>query len=900
MRLYLDLSKSLDLMKAAGAPPTGGGAGGASKLPNTPGAAVGGSGPELVECPLGDGKHEMGSTKQKEHFEQFQRQQQTGQKPGDESTGEATEKPGVPPGATNLGSVGAVEQPKPPAAAENDTERHFPGGLANRTDRPSSGAHGAAYDYYRDAAMAQGTPEADEHLQNARNAMDVLPGDKHADMVRRLKNAGMHKEAAYQEGQMNEHKAAMSAMEPAKGKKAKGKKAADEAVNKVKAEHAAANASKKPVPTGSTSEKVGSAIAASDQQEADAQVARLKGQVKQGPSSINQPPVGKEEVPQPSVKRLPPPLHAGEGEAGVTPVQTGEFHTEAVDPSQEQPQGHSDFSAQAFQQDPHGSKTRSMFQGATDEPSVGQFQRPELASSGLKGHVAGAVTTRPGMEQQEFANPMSASESQIPVNSQPMDHYRLSQVARESGDEEGAKFQEGMARKRTEGLGSEDHKELANQLHAAGMHEQAKYHEGIHQGATEGQKEVSPEKAQAAEAEHQGKMRDVHHEARSKAEKDLADAKDKHKKLQDKAEELKEKNKQALKDYEEKKAVHAMGKEMGNKSAAPKKPKLEKEPKVPEKPEISEPSNSHERLQHDTHTSRAKRVADLAESHLANNKDLSSGDRKRLERAHEMAVYHSNIGYTPTAQHKKELADAENAVSGMGIKQTHQEMQAEADKKNTEVAAKKAEKDRAATEKQQAKQQKLDEKKQTQQQKMDAQAQADQPQPPQTDLDHARVADHQSKAKKLRESLQQHMTQNPNMSPEDKNKASMILSELGKHEQLDMVPGKDHVAELKELQQLAGEHAQLPKDGEGGVGGTGGVTPTDVGGNYAMNMIHQGRALGHGLGASATNPHGAGGQLGSQVINYGVSGVAHAGHRLLHDSHQQEREAQQDQAKGKV
>lgn len=717
MRLYLDLNKSLDLMKAAGAPPTGGGAGGAS-IPKTPGAATGGSGSQVVDCPLGPacpdgGRHEMGSEKLQEHTQEAQAKMQTGSIPGDESTGENTGKPGVPPGASNLGSVGAVEQP---------------------------------------------------------------------------------------------------------------------------------------------------------------------------------------------VKRIPPPLHVGEGEAGFTPVNTGEFHTETVDPSQEEPKGHPDFSAQGFQQDPHGAKTRSMFQGATDEPSVGQFQRPELASSGLKGHVAGAVPTRPGMEKQEVPNPLAASESQTPVDSQPMDHYRLAQVARESGDEEGAKFQEGMARKRTEGMGSEDHKDLANQLHAAGMHEQAQYHENIHQGATAGQKEVSPEKQKAAEDSHQEKMRSVHHEARSKAEKDLSDAKDKHKKLQEKAEELKEKNKQALKDYEEKKAVHSMSKEMGGKSAAPKKPKLAKEEKVPEKPEISEPSNAHERLQHDTHTSRAKRVADLAESHLKNNKDLSAGDRKRLERAHEMAVYHSNIGYTPTAQHKKELSDAENAVSGMGIKQTHEEMQAATDKKNTEAAAKKAEKDRAAVEKQQAKQAKVNEKQQAQQQKMDAKAAAQQPQPPQTDLDHARVADHQSKAKKLREALQAHIAQNPNMSPEDQQKANLIMSELGKHEQLDMVPGKDHVSELKELQQLAGEHAKLPKEGEEGfgVGGVGAQAATDTGGNYAMNMIHQGRALGHGLGASATNPHGAGGQLGSQVINYGVSGVAHAGHRLLHDAHQQEREVQQDQAKGKV
>jgi len=588
------------------------------------------------------------------------------------------------------------------------------------------------------------------------------------------------------------------------------------------------------------------------------------------------------------VKRIPPPLHVGEGEAGFTPVNTSEFHTETVDPAKEEPKGHPDFSAQAFKQDPHGAKTRSMLQGATpDEPSVAPMKPQPQAPSQLTGQVAGQNMDRPGMGTAAVPNPMVANEASVPPDSKPMDHYRLSQVAGQSGDAELAKFHQDMARKRTEGMGSEDHKDLANQLHAEGMHDQAKYHEGIHQRATEGQKEVEPEKAEADSQKHQEGMRDVHHEQRSKAEKDLASSKEKHKKLQEKAEALKEKNKQALKDYEEKKAVHSMSKEMGGKSAAPKKPKLEKEEKVPEKPELSEPSNNHERLQHDTHTSRAKRVADLAESHLQNNKDLSPGDRKRLERAHQMAVYHSNIGYTPTAAHKKELGDVENAVSGMGIKQTHQEMQAEADKKNTAEASKKAEKDRAASEKQQTKQQKLDEKTSAKQAAADAQAAADQPQPPQTDLDHARVQAHQSKAKKLRESLEQHMQQNPNMSPEDQQKAQHIIAELQKHEQMDMVPGKAHTAELQELEKLSGEHGKPPKPEteQGDEAGS-----VDTGGNYAMNMIHQGRALGHGLAASATSPYGAAGQAGSQVVNYGISGATHAGHRLLHDAHQMDRE----------
>ena len=828
MRLYVDLNKSEQ--KPPGATPPGVGASGASAapaapkaptggasvpaVPKTPGAAVAGSGPQTVACPLGmncpdGGQHQMGSARLQEHTELAQHAAQSGHMPGDESTGKDTGNPGVPPGSTNLGSVGsdqAVQRTPPPVAM-----------------------------------------------------------------------------------------AAMPAEAPTKRKKSK--KAKDES-------------------------------APADTQQV--------GQATYGQKLGNE---GHKQF-----------------ETGKSPIV-----------------GHDENATDNAQ-------TLKEFPAHTQE-DVGN-EGPGSQKQTLNDATMNAD---PDKKRQDVPNPMVPNEAAVPHDSKPMDHYRLAQVARNSDDEELAKFHEGMARKRTDGMGSEDHKDLANDLHKEGMHDQAKYHEGIHdrvtgktagsqspakgkigpngerfdleRGTPEYEKETEqrkgehygvyqrrlekehgrtimpsalqpgnngsfyPDRIAAYEARkarvsrnfeaarkehntpvpettenpaHETAMRDTHHEARTKAEDDLKNAKDEHAKLQVKAEELKTRNKTALDKHEADKAEHAKLKAQGKKRAAPKKPKLEEEPEVPDRPALSEPETDHEKLQHETHTARAQGVADMAESHLKGNKTLSAGERTRLERAHQMAVHHANIGYTPTAAHKKELGDVERAVSGMGIKENYADVQAKEDAQVTGAAAAAADKDRVTQEKQQQKQDKVAGKEQAAQQKQEAKDQASQPKPPVTDLDHARVADHQGKAKKLRESLESHMAQNPNMSEEEHAKAESVLKELEKHEQMDMVPGGEHNAELKELQKISGDlgkkQYEPEKDGEGGSGG--GASSVDTGGNYAFNMLHQGRALSHGLAASATSPHGAAGQAGSQVINYGVSGATHAGHRLLHASEQNEREAQ--------
>lgn len=813
-------------------------------LPKTPGAATSGSGPQVVDCPLGaacpdGGKHQMGSQKLQEHTAQAQQKMQTGQTPGDESAGKETGNPAVPPGASNIGGVGS-----------DKAEVHNPLALANRTDRPVVGAHGAAFDHYRNAALAQGTPEADQHLQNARASMDALSDDKHADMVRRLKNAGMHKEAAYQEDQMRQQQEAMAAMNPKKGKK--GKKTS-------------------PVEPPDRSSPAPGLTPVNDEEGNLSHYIKLKN---------NEP------------HEFDPNGNPIEYDASGKPLGQphGPYRDANYDYAQEQ----------AAAKD----KDKGWFQESRDEEpttasEVGQFER------------------------QEVPNPMAGDKSAVPANSKPMDHYKLAQVARDSGDEELANFHEGLAKERMRGAGSEDHRALADELHKEGMHDQAAYHRGVYdrvqgsedsarvagsgfldrkeaEDAQSDQGKAALEKLdkQAGDAEaskkHEAGMRDVHHEQRSKATQDLLDAQQAHEDLKAKAESLKQKNKEALDKYEQAKAEHAKAKSAGKKpGAAPKKPKLEKEEKVPEKPELARPSNEHEKLVHGEHTERARKVAEIAESHLKNNPNLSAGDRKRLERAHEMAVYHQNVGYTPTAAHKKELGDAEKVVSGMGLKDTHENMQAAEDQKQVASAEKQMQKDAATKQKFEAKQQAAQQKQQAKAEAAQAKAQ---PKPPQSTMDQVRVADHASRAQKLQQQIQEHLDNNMDMTPDERAKGEQIIQELDKHSKLDMVPGADHANELKELTKLAGplgKQYKPPSDGEygGGMGGGGMGSTNAVGTNAdrtqnrsgtATAAFNSGRHLGAGLAAAATSPTGGAGKIGTQVIDYGTSGVVAAGHHLLH------------------
>lgn len=675
------------------------------------------------------------------------------------------------------------------------------------------------------------------------------------------------------------------------------------------------------------------------------------------PGSQNMGSVGSDQV-----ERTPPPVGNTTQE-----VQEADIHTELDEDADGPVPGKKDdeYSAQEFEQDPHGAKTRSVMQGSVhDEP--GSKSPPPLPRKDRVKEVGGAVPyvhkIRTGMDKQDVPNPLDPTTA--PPDSKPADHYKLAQVARDSGDEELAKQHEDIARKRAENLSSDEHKDLAEQLRKDGMEDHAAYHDGIHskvqdyqresahpenpnapaeapdedgkkehywarqrrkeketgvaspqQGvggfdpgggetkeAYEARKQKVKERFEREQAEkkakhdesHQEGVIDAHVDGKTKASKDLEAAKAKHQETVAKMKAIKDGNQKKQSEYEKAQAEYEKKKAAGEKAKPPKKPKLDKEEEVPEKPELYEPENDAEKLQHETHTQRAKRVADNIASHIKDNPSLSPEDKARLERAHRMAVYHANIGYTPTAAHKKELGEIERAA-GDHAKENHADVKAREDQQTTQRAQKQADAERKQQEKAKAQQAKAE----AQKAKEDAKAQGEMPKMPQSDLDHARMQDHKAKAQKIRANLES-AAADPNISPEEKEKHKRILAELDKHENLEHVPGSDHQAELKEIEKLAGERGKKAFSPETATeeDSDGGTTPRpyDSGGSTVLAMLNAGRGLGQGMAASATSPYGAAGHLGSQIVNYGVTGAVTAGHRLLHDAESASKRADTAQA----
>ncbi len=481
----------------------------------------------------------------------------------------------------------------------------------------------------------------------------------------------------------------------------------------------------------------------------------------------------------------------------------------------------------------------------------------------------------PSRRRQDTPNPLSAENA--PADSKPMDHYRLAQVAKELGDTEESDKHENLAIKRTDGWTSEQHKELADQLKAEGMSDLAGRHYSIH------------EKVNAPPAEEPAKPA----EEVSSASTPSSEAKEKNAETGDKAKKLAEKLKQ-------------------------KKQKPQKEPET-----------EAEKLRHETHTDRAKDLAEAIKSHLDNNTELSDKDRKRAERAHAISMFHSDLKHVPTAAHKAELSEAEKAAKELGVhesyrtpgiaelddlveKKKQKEAKAEAKKQAGEAKAEakkqageakaeakkqageaKAEAKKQAGEakaeaKEQAGEAKAEAKEQAGEAKAEAKEQAAQPNEPESELDHAKMHDHKGRAETLRDSVQSHLDNNPNLSDSEKEKARRMLGALEEHTNTDKVPSAAQSKALKELEKMAGDmkkpYSESEEDG-GDAGGGGGEPPNRTASSSLFRDLLDAASSGYagsaGMAQAAVSERGAG-QLGQQTVNYGITGAIASGHSLLH------------------
>jgi hypothetical protein len=167
---------------------------------------------------------------------------------------------------------------------------------------------------------------------------------------------------------------------------------------------------------------------------------------------------------------------------------------------------------------------------------------------------------------------------------------------------------------------------------------------------------------------------------------------------------------------------------------------------------------------------------------------------------------------------------------------------------------------------------------------------------PTTDIHHAQVADHKSKANSLLTNIQAHID-SKEISPEDHQKLTKVASALQAHTGVSNVPTKEQSSELKELQRLSGKHGkESPKEEEAGAPTQEATTKPEKGPSINWSsLFNRAQAAGQAAGKAAASPYGAG-ALGQQAISYATQGAVRGGHSLLKQSAkgtEQEQETQE-------
>lgn len=115
-------------------------------------------------------------------------------------------------------------------------------------------------------------------------------------------------------------------------------------------------------------------------------------------------------------------------------------------------------------------------------PAAAAFDSGEESPSSRKKTLIDSETNLSGHKRQDTPNPLDASNA--PADSKAIDHYRLSKVAKETGDDENAKKHEKLARERSNGFSSAQHKEISEQLKAEGLNDHSDFHSKIHEKTT--------------------------------------------------------------------------------------------------------------------------------------------------------------------------------------------------------------------------------------------------------------------------------------------------------------------------------------------------------------------------------------------------------------------------------
>jgi len=429
-------------------------------MPKTPGASTGGSVDQVVDCPLGDKcpdpgkKHKMGGKRFQQHAAMAGKQAAGAGEPGKKATeagepapvadpnaeakGEPTGKPGVSPATTNIGSVGSDAVAKPETAKPNVLASRTGSGGGPRTGSgggPRTGSGGGPRTGTGGGPRTGGagkppagtgaTPEAASPAGGGAFSHPDL-SDHEADMVDEYRQ--WENENSSEQPNLKTHLADNGITDPERI--AKIKQIVDEAGHR-------APPTDEPIPFEPTDKQ--------------------KRALGEGAGKARAGKKGAEDIGTAKTQAMPASQDPGIGSAKTQEMP--------ATPAEDVP------GAQA--------EAASATQAATPAETVA-----EQAAPSNREPIVPPPPTKKQRPLQDVPNPLT-DPSSAPPTSTAMDHYRLSQVAKDSGDDELADQHVKVARERTTGFGSEDHKKLAEDLHQAGMKDHASHHESIHTKATE-------------------------------------------------------------------------------------------------------------------------------------------------------------------------------------------------------------------------------------------------------------------------------------------------------------------------------------------------------------------------------------------------------------------------------
>lgn len=492
----------------------------------------------------------------------------------------------------------------------------------------------------------------------------------------------------------------------------------------------------------------------------------------------------------------------------------------------------------------HSEYRAKMGAGASQEPTEKPADKvtPEEAKKTARESAEAAHTIDPNLTQ----GVTSVDPKDYPEDSNPVDHYRVAEMIEKIGGnnasaKELAEGHRKIAQQRSERLDASGHEQLADQLKQQGLTKQARYHEreAGEQRAKQNETLATVEKM-GQEVEDRASAREAVEKVGEDVEARAAQRKEEGRQAVSGAMERKQ-QKDQQREAEQDKTVAAAEKMAEDVESRTEQRKEEGRQAVSGAMERKKQKDEERLKEQDESVAAVEKMGqDIEEKKKKREEDpYEAAKQKHEEHKKEVDQQHSDA----VAEHKKMTREYEqHQKKGEKLKQKIEEhkakepatfgepkpsMQDFEDRSKFESAMKewKQKKEKADKEKKQHKEKLQELKQQHQKHKADAPEKPGKPpkhpgydeeptpeqfggKTPDTDVEHAKVSDHTSRASQLHENVSSHLEGNEELTDQQKEKLQRVQDALKEHTELEKVPTDQHAKELKELEKLSGEHGK--------------------------------------------------------------------------------------------